>query len=469
MNPIETPQTAKPIEVTTTELLQLALKMHKDRQLPGAEKCYRTVLQVEPDNSNALHYLGVLLHQSANKKEGLELIQQSLKLDPTVGPWYNNLGNVLLADGEFEAAAQAYDRCAELDPSNLEVLNNLGVLHGRLGQGNKAIASLERALVLNPKFVSAHTNLAHVLDQMGRSEESFSHMADALALGPQDSVVRRYLVLLYGHAGRIEDAKKACGEWLAALPDDPSAQHMWASLGLSNTPDRASDAYVEQEFDGFAVSFDAKLASLDYMAPQWVGETAQRLLPPPSSALDILDVGCGTGLCGRYLKPYAKVLVGVDLSVNMLQLAKEKGEYDDLYKVELVQYLTHCARLFDLVVSADTLCYFGRLNEAFAGVRKALRLNGFWVFTVEAHALPDDFKLQLHGRYSHNRSYIEAALQGAGFSNLEFFSVVLRMENSKPVNGWLVNAQAAPLEAAATQLASTESPNAILRERSTLQ
>ena len=139
-------QSPSQVEVTTIELFQLAMQMHRDKRLAGAEKCYRSLLEIEPDNTNALHYLGILLHQTGRNEEALGLIRRSLEQDAEIGPWYNNLGNVLLATGQYEEAAVAYGKCSELDAANLEVLNNLGVLCGRLNQPEKAISYLERAI-----------------------------------------------------------------------------------------------------------------------------------------------------------------------------------------------------------------------------------------------------------------------------------------------------------------------------------
>ena len=90
--------------------------------------------------------------------------------------------------------------------------------------------------------------------------------------------------------------------------------------------------------------------------------------------------------------------------------------------------------------SADTLCYFGRLDGAFTAVRQALRAGGHWVFTVEAHAEAQSFRLHTHGRYSHERGYVEQELARAGFAHTDIREVVLRMESAEPVVGWLVAA-----------------------------
>jgi predicted TPR repeat methyltransferase len=55
----------------------------------------------------------------------------------------------------------------------------------------------------------------------------------------------------------------------------------------------------------------------------------------PSLHFDVLDAGCGTGLCGAILAPFARRLVGVDLSEGMLAHAKAKNVYHELVKAEL--------------------------------------------------------------------------------------------------------------------------------------
>ena len=90
----------------------------------------------------------------------------------------------------------------------------------------------------------------------------------------------------------------------------------------------------------------------------------------PSKSLDVLDAGCGTGLCGPLVAPYARRLTGVDLSAGMLAQAKEKNVYDALMKGELTEYLRDSREAFDLIVSADTLVYFGGLEDVSRPLRE---------------------------------------------------------------------------------------------------
>ena len=87
---------------------------------------------------------------------------------------------------------------------------------------------------------------------------------------------------------------------------------------------------MQQSFDSFAASFDSKLAKLAYRAPALVSAMLDDAGLDASRSLDVLDAGCGTGLCGPLIAPYARRLTGVDLSGGMLSQAKEKNIYDEL-------------------------------------------------------------------------------------------------------------------------------------------
>ena len=98
----------------------------------------------------------------------------------------------------------------------------------------------------------------------------------------------------------------------------------------------------------------------------------------PSHRLDVLDAGCGTGLCGALVAPFARRLTGVDLSDGMLAHAKDKNVYHALVKAELTEYLRANREAFDLIVSADTLVYFGDLTASSRRSRARCARTGSW-------------------------------------------------------------------------------------------
>ncbi len=186
--------------------------------------------------------------------------------------------------------------------------------------------------------------------------------------------------------------------------------------------------------------------ALNYCAPELVGQAVAEQLPAPNHDLRVLDAGCGTGLCMQFLRPYASQLDGVVLSRGMLSKATMRGGYDELIHAELTAFLAGRHNGYDLVASADTLCYFGALEEVVAAAAACLRGGGLLAFTVEeTQDQPDapTFHLHPHGRYSHTEAYVRQVLEQAGLWVALVRKATLRMEADRPVAGLLVAARKA--------------------------
>ena len=125
----------------------------------------------------------------------------------------------------------------------------------------------------------------------------------------------------------------------------------------------------------------------------------------------------------------------------MLVHAKEKNVYHALVKAELTDYLRDNSEAFDLIVAADTLVYFGDLESVLAAAARALRPKGLLVFTLEhvGGEVDVDYRLELHGRYSHAGAYVDRVLAFAGLQP-EIAHAELRMESGAPVAGLVIRA-----------------------------
>src|SRR5690606_35854325 len=134
------------------------------------------------------------------------------------------------------------------------------------------------------------------------------------------------------------------------------------------------------------------------------------------------------------LRPFARSLIGIDLSAGMLEKARNRGGYDGLHEVEITAFLRAHREAFDLIASADTLVYFGDLAEVAAGARNALRTGGSLVFTVERLDEGDGYRLNPHGRYSHTETYLRRILADAGFDRVTAAREVLRTEGGDDVD-----------------------------------
>jgi len=261
-------------------------------------------------------------------------------------------------------------------------------------------------------------------------------------LRPDNPKTYEALARLFIRGQDNEGARRVYEKWLEKDPANPIASHMVTACAGERTA-RASDDYVRTTFDGFASTFDTVLKKLEYRAPQLVSDAIDRDVGPPHAKLDILDAGCGTGLCAPLLQPHSGRLVGIDLSPRMLDRARARKKYDDLVTAELVEFMNGAEAEYDLIVSADTLVYFGDLRPVFSAAACALRAGGRLVFTVEKLLAEstDGYRIELHGRYSHAEKYVRASLEDAGFEIRSMAAEKLRMESLEPVQGWVVLAR----------------------------
>ena len=405
---------------------------------------YSQILATAPDHPRALHYAGVLAHQLGRSGDGIALIERSLAAVPDRADWYSNLGIALQECGRLDDAIEAYHRAIALDPGHANAHSNLGVLLRATGKPVEAEAAYRTAIRLNPEHIDAHTNLGVLLNSLKRPEEAVACFCRAITLRPKHPEARRLLGLAHCTLGEIDEAVRIFEEWLEEEPGNPIASHMISACTGRDVPARASNGFIERTFDTFAASFESKLAKLAYRAPALVSAMLDDAGLEASKSLDVLDAGCGTGLCGPLVARYARRLIGIDLSAGMLAHAREKQVYDELLQVEITEYLRGRRDAFDIIVSADTLVYFGALEEVIAAAAGALRAGGLFVFTLERGTGESGpgFRLETHGRYTHARAYVEGLLVGSGLAP-EIASAELRLETGVPVVGLVIRARKA--------------------------
>lgn len=435
------PSDPPPQELTIDEAIGLAIELQKQHHFAEAEQLYARVLDVAPDHPDALHYTGLLAHQQARGDDAVAFMEKSLALAPNQADWHSNYAIVLQSHARFDDAIREYQRAIAIDSRHANAHSNLGVLLRATGKPREAEAAYRTAIRLAPDHADAYTNLGILLNGLGRTKEASDCFCKALTLRPKHRDARRLLALAHCMIGEVDEAVKLLTEWLNDEPGDPIAEHMLAAATGCHVPARASDAFVVSTFDDFAANFEVKLESLSYRAPALVADALADAGLVPDGRLVLLDAGCGTGLCGPLLRPYASRLVGVDLSGGMLEHARRKDVYNDLTQAELTEFLRTQRQAFDAIVSADTLVYFGDLRPFCTAAAGALRRFGLLVFTVEHTAARDnaDFRLELHGRYSHSDEYVQRVLAEAGLS-AHIRRATLRTEAGEPVAGLVVRA-----------------------------
>lgn len=435
------PAASRPSRLTVAQSVDFSRSLLAAGKFSDAEKVLDRVVAASPDHPDALHLMGALRNLQGQSLEALVLLERAVLALPDEPARLNDIGIVFVKLKRVADAVDSFQRCIALSARNPLLAARAHENLGRLQLRENAVVaerSFRHAVELAPKFALGWYGLSEALIQQKRIAEGVDAWGKATVLMPK-SASREQVARALVHLGETEEAIKHYRAWLKEEPNNPVIKHHIAALTQPDTAERASDAYVESVFDQFAASFDSQLALLEYHAPELVTEAVRAVYPEAEPTLEIADAGCGTGLCGPLVLPWAKRLCGFDLSGGMLAQAEARKVYTDLHKFELVSFLSAHPGEFDVIISADTLCYFGSLHEVMAACALAVRTGGHIFYTVEASSDEGPpHQLNPSGRYMHAKDHIATSAEAAGLVLRSVQSVTLRAESGRPVLGWLV-------------------------------
>ncbi len=188
------------------DVLRAAVQMHQAGNLPQAAAFYQNVLDSEPNNPDALHFLGVLCHQQGDHARAIELIGRAVALKPNTAEFHANLAEAYRARGQFDRAAGCCQTALSLKPDFPEALANLGLALEAMGRPREAAEQFRSALRLRPNFALAHNNLGKALRVIGRLGEARTHFERAVELDPSDALARTNLGQILLESGKAAEA-----------------------------------------------------------------------------------------------------------------------------------------------------------------------------------------------------------------------------------------------------------------------
>lgn len=292
-----------------------ALRLHHAGRLEEAERAYREVLALQPNQYHALHFLGVLKAQQSDLRASVDLITRSLALfannplaefhlaeayrkrdenreaakhyrnavalDPQFAPAAAGLSGSLLADAPDQALAAA--------EAGLAVAPNAAALHAARGDALAALArqadaqvAFEAALVREPLHRSALIGRAKIRHEAGDSEAALVDLANAAQAHPGEADVLVAAAIILGDLGRRDEALAAYQE---ALARDPNAAYTYFNMGCLLTDAGALSQAL--------TAFDSALAIAPRHAPALYNRAyaLQKL-----NRLDDAMIGCEAAL-----------------------------------------------------------------------------------------------------------------------------------------------------------------------------
>lgn len=400
-----------------------------------AEAAFRHAINLQADYVDAYYNLGLALNKSHHTAEAINTYRSVLELAPQHPGAHFQLGCMLMQQDKIEAARDQFEIVSKAYPNHLETQANLATCYLKLGDIKKARLSYMQALALAPDDMQILFNLGVITAQESRWEEAIKYYTRCLELNPEHFAAHNNLGVVYQNLKKPELAVQHFRAALRLHPEDAAIKHAISILNKDENISSSPVAYVRNLFDSYADHYDHHLSqSLQYRVPQ----VFQQILAKhnvSTAAMDIADLGCGTGLTAEIISK-KQSLIGIDVSEKMLAKAREKNIYNELIAEDISTYLKSKTNKFDLILAGDVLVYYGELENILKDISLALKKGGYFLFSTESTD-SRDYLMTESGRFAHSKQYIQKLLAVNQLKVVEQQKTAIRYQNGIEVTGYV--------------------------------
>jgi Flp pilus assembly protein TadD len=146
---------------------------------------FEAVLEVSPNDPDALKGAGWYLCQSGDFARGLPLLRRAAEARPADGALFASLGAMAAANGQRQEAADAYWQAVQIQPANHEARVALASQLEKLGKGEDAVEVLRRGVAHSPTAASLHRDLGLLLERLRRPAEAAAALREYARLVPE--------------------------------------------------------------------------------------------------------------------------------------------------------------------------------------------------------------------------------------------------------------------------------------------
>lgn len=276
--------------------LQTAFLQHQAGNVTAAANLYKDLIARDPQNSQAIHYLGVIEAGFGNSEQAKDLMARSVSMQPKNVQFAENFASLLFQLGDynlaiqvcnralpldernvtlryvraisllklkkFEESAREFDTLISIQPNHIAALNERSAAYAEIKKYDAALESIEKALALQPHYAEAYLNKGNICGLMDRYDDAIASYDRALSINPNlpNCWLGRGKILR--QLCRYDEALSSYDRALSLKPDLESA---W--LGRGN-------AYVDlKRFDEAFAAYDKAFS----LKPELIGVEGSRL------------------------------------------------------------------------------------------------------------------------------------------------------------------------------------------------
>jgi predicted O-linked N-acetylglucosamine transferase (SPINDLY family) len=213
-----------------TPSLDDAMCMHRNGELDAAAAEYEAVLAVRPNESDALHLLGMVRQAKGDPAAGEVLVRKAIEVDRNAPTYHSTLGAILGDLGKHDEAIASCQRAVGLARGRPELIHNLGRAFERAGRTDEAIETYKKGIAAQPRLVLSHVALGHLYRKTGKLAESLGEYMIAIALDEKCADAHCGIAAICKDKGELDAAIDQYGRAIAADP-----RHLDARIGIART------------------------------------------------------------------------------------------------------------------------------------------------------------------------------------------------------------------------------------------
>ena len=162
--------------------IETAVQLHMMGRLEEATSIFQDIVQSEPENADAWHFLGIIANQAGHTDAAQKLILQAIKLNNAQANYYISLALVEKVLGNNANALAALNQAISVDPKDAGAHADLADLLHQIGEQSRAEAAMMTALKLAPGTVEYYERAGLILQASGNSEEAVKFFKKAIEL-----------------------------------------------------------------------------------------------------------------------------------------------------------------------------------------------------------------------------------------------------------------------------------------------
>jgi predicted TPR repeat methyltransferase/Flp pilus assembly protein TadD len=453
-------QQAIRIETNNAEFYyNFALFHQRNSDYLQMEVFLRRALTISPDDPEIYQQLGTCMLEQKRNIEARSFFSQGLGKAPNRLDIMVNLALCAIQDDVVEEAKARLETVLEQDPHHAGALVEYAKIMRNENLFPLAQKCLEQAAESASENAEVWKELGNIYSDQNQNKASLVAYKKSLHLHYDQPDVHLYVGHLLGEQKEFQDeAKKSYREAQRLDPECEQSAFMLAMMEGDDSIKRAPQGYVRDLFDAYAPTFDLHLKNvLRYQTPRYFCEMLSELHPVQKHFCRILDLGCGTGMMMEEYKEQgfgADDIRGVDLSVKMVEMAKQKDLYNQLEVKDMIAFLevhdSLDAQKYNLICAADVFGYLGDLLLVFRHIKNILHPEGYFLFSIEEWKQEEwkqekegslsEKKYHLHsdGRFSHEIQTIERWLHHCGLAVVQKQKRTLRLQHEQPIAGWVI-------------------------------